>query len=637
VTNKFVVLDVETRSQLDLRRVGAARYAADPSTDVWCVAYAIDDQPVQIWLRGEPLPADLAPELLADPNCLLVAHNAGFERTVARYILTPRYGWPEISIERWRCTMAAAQALALPAALGKVAAVLKLPEQKGDKSIVSLMAKPRRPRGDEDPAVGPYWFDDPEHLQALYDYCKQDVETERALFRLLPPLSPAEQKLWELDQVINDRGFYCDGCLIEKATAVNTAADRALQAEIKGISSGEIESTSQVAKIIAWLAARDCIVTDLQKATLSQALRRTNLAPEACRMLELRREAAHASANKFQALQAWRCHDGRVRGCFKFHGAATGRWSGSGPQPQNFRRESENTAAKFAAAMTGSIEQVKQLGAPIEVVGDIARCAICAPPGHRLLVGDFGGIESRVLAWIAGQHDKIEQWAKFDRTQDPNDDPYVVIGRALGHAEADARPKGKIADLAFGYQGGAGAYKNFAPKDDPATDAQVEAFKQAWRARHPQIVQFWWGIDRAAIQAVQRPGVPTRYGQLSLICEPIGDAPFLFITLPSGRRLSYPFPKLITNRFDRPAVEFTDNSITNGGWVPCNHGHGSYGGLWTENVVSGIARDLLAAAMLRLEAAGYPVVLHVHDEIVCELPNGDGSLEEFKYLIGHNQ
>jgi DNA polymerase len=536
-----------------------------------------------------------------------------------------------IAIARWRCTMAAAQALALPAALGKVATVLGLSEQKGDKSIVPLMAKPRRPRGDEDPAAGPYWFDDPEHLEALYAYCKQDVETERELYRRLPPLIPAEQALWQLDAAINSRGFYTDGCLIEKAIAISTAADRAVQAELQQITGGEITSTNQVDKIIAWLAAHGCVVKDLQKATLSQALRRTELAPEARRVIELRREAAHASAGKFQALRNWRCHDGRIRGAFKFHGAATGRWSGSGPQPQNFRRESENTAGKFAAVMSGDIEAVRALGPPIEIVGDIARAAICAEPKHRLLIRDFSGIESRVLAWIADQHDKVEQWAKFDRTDDPNDDPYVVIGRALGHPEETARAFGKIADLAFGYQGGLGAYANFAPADSTASEAQIQAYKQAWRDRHPQIVQFWYGIDRAAILAVAQPGRNVRYGRLALLAERRDDAVFLHITLPSGRRLAYPHCTLITNRFGRSAVQFQDNAL--GGWVPCNHGTGAYGGLWTENIVSGIARDLLAAAMTRLEAAGYPVVLHVHDEIVCELPDDTGSVDAYKSLV----
>jgi DNA polymerase len=354
-----VILDVETRSTLDLRRVGAARYAAHPATDLWCVAWAVDDQQVQLWLPNEPVPKAIL-EATVDSDCVFIAHNAGFERAVLKHILTPRYNWPEIPVERWRCTMTESLALALPASLAKVAKALSLPEQKANKSIVALMAKPRRPRGDEDPN-NIYWFDDPEHLQALYDYCRQDVETERELFRRLLPLIPAEQELWRLDQRINDRGFYVDGDLPEKANAIVTAAERAIQAELQQITGGEVASTNQVAKLIAWLAAHDCIVTDLQKGTLSQALRRKELAPEVRRVIELRREAAHASAAKMPALRAWRCVDGRVRGAFKFHGAATGRWSGSGPQPQNLKKEAENTEAKLAAVLTGDIEAVRKV------------------------------------------------------------------------------------------------------------------------------------------------------------------------------------------------------------------------------------------------------------------------------------
>jgi DNA polymerase len=626
---QVVVLDFETRSTLDLKKVGAVRYAMHPTTDVWCAAFAVDDGPVQLWVPGDPVPEALVTALAN--GAVFIAHNAGFERAILLYILTRRYGWPEIPIERWRCTMAAAQALALPPKLALVAKVLSLPEQKADTKIVAVMSKPRLPRGDEDPA-GTYWFDDLERRQALYAYCRQDVETERALDQWLLPLSAAEQQLWCLDQVVNDRGFYTDGGLIEKAISLTMAAERAIQDELQQITGGEIGTTNQRNKLLAWLAARGCELEDLQKATVARALRRTNLSPEVRRVIELRQEAAHAS--KMSTLRAWRPVDGRVRGAFKYHGAATGRWSAGGPQPQNFRRESENTEAKLVAVRTDSLEEVQRLGAPIEIVSDIARTTICAPPGQRLLIGDFSGIESRVLAWIAGQDDKVEQWAKFDQTQDPNDDPYVVIGRALGHPETNARPNGKIADLAFGYQGGAGAYKNFAPEDDTASKEQIDSFKWAWRQRHPQIEQFWGDIDQAAINAVRRSPAPVHYGRLTLHCERVADAAFLFITLPSGRRLAYPYAKLITNDRNFPAVSFMDNAL--GFWRECGWQRGrtgAYGGMWTENIVSGIGRDLLAGAMTRLEKAGYPVVLHVHDELVCELPNNEGSLGEFKYLI----
>jgi DNA polymerase len=353
-----VILDVETRSALDLKKVGAARYAAHPTTDVWCAAYAIDDDPaVRLWQADEPVPAAII-EAAADPNCLFVAHNAGFERAILQHVLTPpRYGWPAIPVERWRCTMAASLALALPPALNRVAAVLALPQQKADKVIVRLMAKPRLPRGNEDPK-GVYWFDDAEHRQALYDYCKQDVETERALWRWLPPLSDAEQQLWCFDQGTNDGGFYVDRPLTEKAIAITAAADAAAQAELQQIvNDPEIVSTHQRDKLLVWLAARGCELKDFQKATLSAALRRKELAPDVRRVLELRQQTAHAAADKFEALRAWRGRDGRVRGCFKFHGAATGRWSANGPQPQNFRRETENTAAKFSAVMADNIAE----------------------------------------------------------------------------------------------------------------------------------------------------------------------------------------------------------------------------------------------------------------------------------------
>jgi DNA polymerase len=344
-----VVIDIETRSRVDLGKAGAWRYASDPTTDVLCITYAVDNEPVALWLPSEPVPAAIL-EAAADSDCLFVAHNAQFERAVFALILEPRYGWPAIPIERWRCTMAASLALALPPKLARVAEVLELANRKGDDGIMHQMSRPRLPRKGEDPA-GIYWFDDTERLQKLYAYGRWDTECERELARWLPSLSDAEQALWRLDQRINDRGFYTDGALIEKAIGITKAAERSVKDEIKRITGGEITSTHQVARQLAWLEARGCTLKDLKKGTLTQALRRKDLSDEARRVIELRREAAHASANKMQALRAWRGEDGRVRGAFRYHGAATGRWSGSGPQPQNFRRESKDTEAKVAAVI----------------------------------------------------------------------------------------------------------------------------------------------------------------------------------------------------------------------------------------------------------------------------------------------
>jgi DNA polymerase len=304
-------------------------------------------------------------------------------------------------------------------------------------------------------------------------------------------------------------------------------------------------------------------------------------------------------------------------------------------QFHNFRRETESTAEKVAAVLTGDIAAVRKLGPPLEVVSDIIRAVICAPPGNRLLVADFSGVESRVLAWLAEEQDKLTQWARFDETGAAEDDPYYRLGKSFGLADAIARKLGKVIDLAFGFQGGAkAAITRFAEVDATITLLQVEEFKIGWRERHPNTVRFWKGIERAALAAVHRMPKPIRYGKLSLRCEMRGDAKFLFIVLPSGRALSYPFIALIRNKFGEPAIQFMDNAELYGGWSPCNQGTGAYGGLWTENCVQAIARDLLAAAIMRLEAADYPVVLHVHDEVICEVPlSGAHSVAAFQALV----
>jgi hypothetical protein len=308
---------------------------------------------------------------------------------------------------------------------------------------------------------------------------------------------------------------------------------------------------------------------------------------------------------------------------------------------QNFKKEVEGTAAKVAAVMSGDLAAMRALGAPLDLIGDVVRAAICAAPGNRLLVGDFSGIESVVLAWLAGDKNKIEQWAKYFRTKDPADDPYLILGIALGFPPETARKYGKIADLAFGYGGSIPAYRNFAPADDDTSDERILQYRNVWRQRHPQTVNFWYRLNDAAVEAVQCAPRAVQYGRLTLQCEQIAGGNFLFITLPSDRRISYPVARIIEkeriNRYGEKirylAVTHMDNAENVGGWATVRGGEGMWPGQWAENITQGVARDLLAAAITRLEAAAYSVVLHVHDEIVVELPTGEGSLDEFQYLI----
>jgi DNA polymerase len=611
--------DYETHSTVDLQTAGTWKYAAHADSDVWCCAYAVDDGPINTWVPNNPVPEEFH-TAARDPDWLIAAHG-GFEYVIEQLVLAPRYGWPLTPIERLRCTMAMALACALPGSLEGAAKALGLPgKDAAGARQMRQMSRPRKPRPGEDPA-GIYWHDDPEKLEQLYAYCRRDVEVGRELFRRLPPLLGSEQALWALDSVINQRGFFTDGPLLEAAHNIVTAAEVALQTEFRELTG--LDSTNQTEKLIAWLAAHDCSVTDVQKGTLHHALRRKSLEPAARRAIELRLQLAHASAGKIEALLAWRGSDGRVRGTLKYHGAATGRWAGHGPQPQNFKRDGEGVDAKIAAIMAGGAG----LASPVEAVGAIARGMICATPGHRLLIGDFSGVESRCLAWISGQQSKLEQWAKFDRTGDANDDPYVVIGRSFGHPDDKARGFGKIGDLAFGYQGGVGAWQSFAPEDDASDEATIKSYRDKWRAKHPRTEAFWYAVDRAAINAVQLPGTEYQVRQLKFRFE----HPFLRIVLPSGRALNYPFPRIELSRFSRPCVMFKDNA--GGKWVDCNFGRGAYGGLWTENITSAIARDLLAAALMRLEGGKYRVILHVHDEICVEVADSFGTLDEFQRLI----
>ena len=343
-----------------------------------------------------------------------------------------------------------------------------------------------------------------------------------------------------------------------------------------------------------------------------------------------------AAVKKIDALLARAGDDDRVRGAFKFHGAATGRWAGEGFQPQNLKRPVvDDLAAAIDAVATGDYAHVKKLyPRPLAVVGDCTRSMIDAAPGHILIGDDFSSIESRALAWVADEKWKLDAYRRFDATRDPRDEPYCetacrIFRKPSGTftKESPERNVGKTCDLAFGYQGGRNAWRKFEP--DKFSDAEVETFKLEWRATHPATVKFWYEIDRAAVLAVRERGQVVRCGRIDMR----SNGAFLQLKLPSGRKISYPQPRLITESGGRgrQRVVFSDNAA--GQFVDCRNGQGSFAGSWVENVVSGIARDLLAAAMLRVEAAGYPIVLHVHDELVCEVPIGFGSVEELTRLM----
>jgi DNA polymerase len=626
--------DYESRSVLLLEDVGAWRYAADPRTEVRCCSYCVDDQPVKLWTPADPVPAEFV-EAARNPDWLVCAHNAGFEIALEHFKLVPQYGFPKFALRQQRCTMAMALASSLPAKLERVAEVLELLRQKdrAGHRLMLMMSKPRRPRKDEDPRAL-LWFEDPDRMARLYEYARTDPEVERELYDTLQPLSAAELEIWQLDLRINARGFYFDRKLAEAARAVAEAAAPELNSELAYITKGAVTSINQIGKLKIWLAEQSCVVDSLDKDVVAELLLKDELPAPVRKVLELRQSGAQAAAKKITALLARCSDDGRIRGAFSYHKASTGRWSGNGVQPQNLKHpEVEDIEAAIAAVSTGSYPHVRSLyPKPLAVIGDLSRSMICAAPGRRLIGADLSSIESRVLAWISDENWKLDSYRRYDATHDPRDEPYCITACKIFRvadgsftAESSERKVGKTCDLAFGFQGGLNAWRKFEP--DRFTDAEVEQFKLDWRAAHPNIKKFWYAIDRATWEAVRNRERVIRCGRLLLKCSGL----FLLIKLPSGRKLAYPYPRIEIEDLQHEVVVFKDASA--GQWRDCRGGNGAYGGLWTENIVSGIARDLLAAAMLRLERAGYKIVLHVHDEAVAEVAEDFGSVEEFTRLM----
>jgi DNA polymerase bacteriophage-type len=396
-----------------------------------------------------------------------------------------------------------------------------------------------------------------------------------------------------LDCLINDRGFHFDRTLALAARKITHALALEINAELAHLTDGAVTSIHQVARLKGWLVAQGCATNVLAKGAIEQLLGSKDLSATVRRALELRVGGAHAAVRKIDAFLERCDDDGRIRGAFQYHGASTGRWSGRGVQPHLKRPVTEDIDAAVAAIATGDLAHVKTLYLqPLAVIGDISRSLIAAAPGHILIGADFRSIESRGLAWIANEEWKLDSYRRFDATQDPRDEPYCVtackifrVPEGTFDKNSPQRKVGKVCDLAFGYQGGLNAWRKFEP--DRFSDEEVEQFKKDWRAAHPNIKKFWYAIDRATWQAVRERDKVIRCGRLLIKCTGM----YLFIKLPSGRKLAYPYPRIEIEDLQHEVVVFKDASA--GQWRDCRGGNGAYGGLWTENIVSGISRDLL--------------------------------------------
>jgi DNA polymerase len=452
---------------------------------------------------------------------------------------------------------------------------------------------------------------------------------ERALYHALPPLPEAEQALWTLDAAINARGFAVDVGLARAARDVAQNCRDGIDAELAKLTGDAITSASQGERIKDRLRQNGHDIESLNDRSVA-AIRLQDPDEETIQLLDLREAGSQAASRKLSKLLAQVNADGRIRGTLKFHGAATGRWSGSGFQPHNLKRPTlpiPDLEKAIPAILAGNLKRLREIGEPLAVIGDLSRSLICAAPGHVLISGDFSAIESRVAAWLVGEEWKVEVYRKFDETGDSQYEPYCFLAskalrRTVTPDDEAGRQFGKTYDLAFGYAGGVGAWRKF-DTSDTYNDTQIEQFKNDFRRQHPATETFWNWSDHTAKRVV-KTGRPLSY--LSIGFEMEGAT--LFMVLPSGRRIAYPQGRLAIGKFGKAQVHHRDNA--KGAWSEAP----AWRGTWIENAVQAIARDLLAAAMLRLEAAGFPIVLHVHDEIVCEVPEDHaGRAGEFKQLL----
>ena len=604
-----VSVDFETRSAVDLRKTGVYKYASDPSTDIWCMAYKApwsDD--VQVWLPGNEMDAHLEDWIVE--GGLLSAWNANFERTIWNEIMVSRYQWPRTSIKQWRCTMAQASAMGLPRALGQAASVLGVEEQK-DKAGAALMLRMARPRKVN--ADGSYtWWNTKDKIDTLVAYCIQDVKTELSVAETLNAMPDSERRLYQLDQRINDRGVKVDLDLIERVSKLANSASENIDAEIKRLTNGQVKAATNAMDLTAWLRSYGLQVKSVDKQTVTRMLGMEKLHPIIKQVLRLRQDGAKSSTAKYEAMVNAANADNRMRGLLMYHGAATGRWSGRLVQPQNFPRpqkkqdELDQIIAKLKAD-----EDVSEYGAGTVLASDLLRSMLIAEDGHRLMFADYSAIEARVLAWIAGQTDLVETFRK-------GGDVYKEMASAIYNVNVESvtdgqRQVGKMAILGCGYgMGGKRFAEQCATMGIDVDEDEAKRIVSVYREKNDRIAQYWRNSENEFVEMVKGAG---RVGSVGL-------------PLPSGRSLTYHNPRIIQRETPWGAMRDTAqvdtlNSVTRQ-WVS----QIIWGGLLTENVVQATARDLMATAMMALELKGYNVILSVHDEIISEVPDDFGSLEE---------
>lgn len=615
-------IDLETYSDVNLKKAGLYRYVQSPAFEILLFAYSLDGAPTQVvdMAQGEKIPLEVV-HALTDPQCLKHAYNAAFE-----WYCLSKYMGVQLPPSQWRDTMLHGLYAGYTAGLDATGRALGIPEDKQKlatgKALIRYFCVPCKPTKSNGGRTRNYPHHDPEKWELFKTYNGQDVVAEMEIERRLSvfPVPDFVQKQWETDLLINARGVavdmdFCEGALELGETIRAQLTDEAVQ--LSGL-----QNPNSVKQLARWLSVETGDdITTLRKETIKELLGRDN-ADHVQRMLEIRQELGKTSTKKYDAIEAAVCDDGRVRGLLQFYGAnRTGRWAGRLVQVQNLPR-TYTEPLEFARELVKGrkLDALRTVyGSPNDTLSQLIRTAFVAAPGNVLIDADFSAIEARVISWLADEEWRLEVFRTHGKIYEASASQMfgVPLERIKkGNPEYSLRQRGKVAELALGYQGGVPAMRQMDTgkllADLP--DEEIKDIVDKWRNTNPKIRNLWYSFNDAAIRVIQNGGsLRVRCCTFTRECDCIRGTTCMTILLPSGRKLYYVEPSVGENRWGGPSITYMGVNDKNK-WGRIE----TYGGKLVENVVQAIARDCLAQAIEHLEAAGLPVVFHIHDEVVID-------------------
>ena len=614
-------IDIETRSSVDIGKAGAYKYAQSPDFEILLFAYQLDDYSVEVidLKNGEEIPIEIA-EMLDNPDVIKHAYNAAFE-----WYCLNRAGY-ETPIDQWRCTMAHGLYCGYTAGLDATGKAIGLPQDKQKlttgRALIRYFCVPCKPTKTNGGRIWNQPWHDTDKWNLFKEYCCQDVVAEHEILKRLDlfPMPEEEERLWQMDVLMNAYGVRVDTELIEGALYIDQISAQRLTDEAVRLTG--LSNPNSTAQLVKWLQDNGTETDNLRKETVSELLDGIN--PEKVqRMLEIRQQLGKTSIKKYVAMDT-ACGEGdRVRGLTQYYGAnRTGRWAGRLVQMQNLPRNYLKTldyARNLVKAK--NYDGVKILyGNVPDTLSQLIRTAFIPSSGHKFVVADFSAIEARVIAWLAGEQWVNEVFATHGKIYEATASQMfgVPVERiAKGNPEYSLRQKGKVATLALGYQGGTSALIAMGALQMGLTEEELPDIVQRWRQANPRIKGLWYAIENAAL-AVMETAQPQGINGLIFALE--GDLiygqSFLTVRLPSGRKLFYPKPFLKENRFEKMAVHYYTVGQQTRKWEVTS----TYGGKMVENIVQAIARDCLVVTLERIAAKGLQVVFHVHDEVIIDAP-----------------